>query len=147
LFQPLDSSESVTGEESVTVEESGEESDPQPLAKKLKAHTTGRAMPKVGCTSPTKKGQKAARHAKNIVPASDDKTPGKTKKAKPKLQDMINMKAKEIEEKRICDMANLMLSQPAGEEQIAMPPLSPSQVQVSRFQWGGIKESGGDSEP
>jgi hypothetical protein len=84
---------------------------------------------------------------KKIVPASDDETPGKTKKVKPKLQDMINMKAKEIEEKRMCDMANLMLSQPAGEEQIAMPPLSPSQVQVSRFQWGGIKESGGDSEP
>jgi hypothetical protein len=137
LFQPLDSSESVTGEESVTVEESGEESDPQPLAKKLKAHTTGRAMPKVGCASPAKKGQKAARHAKKIVLASDDKTPGKTKKVKPKLRDMINMKAKKIEEKRIRDMAKLMLSQPAGEERIAMPPLFPSQVQVSKFQWGG----------
>jgi hypothetical protein len=47
------------------------------------------------------------------------------------------MKAKEIEEKRIHNMAKLMLSQPAGEERIATPPLSPSQVQASGFQWGG----------
>ena len=49
LFQPLDFEESVTGEETEV------ESDPRPLAKKLKAHITGKAILKVGRVSPPKK--------------------------------------------------------------------------------------------
>ena len=135
-FQPLDSEESVTGEESA------DESDSRPLAKRLKAHTTGKAIPKVGRASPAKKNRKAARHAKKIVPAldeaaPDEETPRKPKKVKPKLREEIEMEVKELEEKRIRDKAKPTSSRPE-EERIATPPMSPSDsdVQASGFQWG-----------
>jgi hypothetical protein len=136
-FQPLDSEESVTGKESA------DESDSRPLAKRLKAHTTGKAIPKVGRASPAKKNRKAAPRAKKVAPAldeaaPDEETPRKPKKAKPKVREEIDMYMKEIEEKRICDMAKPTSSQPAGEERIATPPLTTPEVEASGFQWGGV---------
>ena len=132
LFQPLDSEGSVTGEESA------DDSDPRPLAKKLKAHTTGKAIPKVGRASPPqKKSRKATPRAEEIVLTPnevDEKTAGKAKKVKLKVREQIDMQVKEIEEETNRDMARLTSSRPAGD---VTPPLSPSEVQESGFQWGG----------
>ena len=54
------------------MEESADESDLRPLAKKLKVDTTGKAIPKVGRASPTKRGRKAALRVGGIMLASKE---------------------------------------------------------------------------
>jgi hypothetical protein len=134
-YQPLDSEESVTGKESA---DESDESDPRPLAKKLKAHTTGKAISKVGRESPAKKTRKTAPRVVEAAP--NEKTPKKTK-PKPKLREQIDMAGKEMDEvrtrKKGGDMAKLTSGQPAGEERSGTPPLPPSEVQPpSVWQWG-----------
>jgi len=134
LFQPLDFEELVTGEESA------DDSDPQPLAKKLKAHTTGKAILKVGYVSPPqKKSQKATLCAEEIVPtldeaALDEEMAGKPKKVKPKVREEINIQVKEIEEKRIRNMVKLSL---ISQQEMQCHPYPHYRSRQAGFSGGG----------
>jgi hypothetical protein len=150
-FKPLCSASG----ESATEEESGAESDPPPPAKKLKAQTTGKAIPKVGRATHTKKTGKAEEMvpASNeaIAPASGEETPRKPNKTKSKMRDRIDEERKKIEEDRIRekngDMAKPTSSQQAGEERSGTStPQTPLQVEerTTGWAWGrALKRVGG----
>jgi hypothetical protein len=63
-FQPVDFEESVTAGPG---EESADESDPRPPAKKSKVDRTGKAIPKVGRASPAQRSRKPKLRAEEIV--------------------------------------------------------------------------------
>jgi hypothetical protein len=134
-YQPLDSEESVA-----TGEESADESDPRPLAKRLKANATGKGkgIPKVGHTSPAKRSRRAVPRVEEAVDeaASEDETPVKPKKkAKPKLRDEINNEAKKLLEEVRKKADGVAGPAPAGQDRSATPPLSSSELE-GLIQWG-----------
>ena len=95
-YRPIDFEESVTAGE-----ESADESDARPLAKRWKVNTTGKgkAIPKVVRASPAKRSRRAALRLEETSDeaASEGETPVKPKrKEKPKLRDEINMEAKKL---------------------------------------------------
>jgi len=133
-YQPLCS------EKSDNEEESAVEGDLQPPTKRLKAQTTGRAKPKVGTRA--KKSRKAAPRAEEMEPASndaasDEETPVKPKKPKPKMRDMVDIEMEKIEDrKKGGDMARPTSSQqPQSGTASPQTPVT-SQVQVGGQLWG-----------
>lgn len=149
-LEPPDFKGLTSEEESASEDDSAAETDPRPPAKRLKAQTTGKPIPKVGCATPAKKTWMAALRVEKTVPASNEaialpsnKEPSrKPKKEKVKARDEINAATKKIEgemQKKNGDMGKPTSSQ-ATEERSGTPPVPRTPLPVPGRR--GLKRSG-----